>query len=340
MPALRIDATLRHQGLLFSFLAGLVSLASHVLGRLDPRAELLVLGLLILVLGVPHGALDLVLARRLYQLRSAKQRVAFVLAYLFLAALVVALWIHSPGLFLAVFLLISAVHFSGDPAEGTPLLARVLYGGAIMVLPTAQHASEVEGLLSLLVGNEPAMLLVGGLRPLAFAWLFGLVVAAALRLRSDPTTGLELLAVALLATAAPPLLAFTVFFCLMHGVRHVLRTVAHGGAARGVLLEGFGPMVAVLALASSAWMLSDGVPLDARILRPLFVGLAALTVPHMLVVERIRLAGWAPPRFSKNERTVRATTTSALGNGRRGRLRAVKEPFPENSISEENREPD
>jgi len=41
---------------------------------------------------------------------------------------------------------------------------------------------------------------------------------------------------------------------------------------------------------ASAWLRQ--VPVEARVVQIVFVGLAALTVPHMALVERVRFSGW------------------------------------------------
>lgn len=56
------------------------------------------------------------------------------------------------------------------------------------------------------------------------------------------------------------------------------------------------PMTITVAGVAIAWWLSDGTPLDLRLTQILFVGLAALTVPHMILVERVRFTGWVMGR--------------------------------------------
>jgi hypothetical protein len=56
------------------------------------------------------------------------------------------------------------------------------------------------------------------------------------------------------------------------------------------------PMLLTVAGVAIAWWLSEGKPLDMRLVQVLFVSLAALTVPHMMVVERVRLTGWVMGR--------------------------------------------
>ena len=134
----------RVQGLVFSLSAVFLTAASLVLGRLDERIELVVVASLIVVLGVPHGALDTLFAHRLYGIRTIGGLLGFGAIYLFLSGLVVGLWLLQPALFLAGFLIISAVHFSGDPPPGTPWPARALYGGAILVFPALLHSEDVD----------------------------------------------------------------------------------------------------------------------------------------------------------------------------------------------------
>jgi beta-carotene 15,15'-dioxygenase len=285
---------LRIQGLVFSIMAISVSIASLFLERLDQQIEFIVLAVLIIALGVPHGALDTIFARQLYGVHTAKGWLGFVVLYLILAALVVGLWLLAPFLFLAGFLVISITHFSGDPREGTPMPLRILYGGAIIILPTLLHADEVTRIFLFLVNNDAAQRMVWWLHGLALPWALGVFVAAAYHVQKEWLTSVEIACVGLLAVLAPPLVAFTVFFCAMHSARHIMRTFDYSGKSSVYLLiaAALGPMSAIMLISLGAWFVFRDTPLDARIIQIIFIGLAALTVPHMALVEQVRISGW------------------------------------------------
>ncbi|UDL93079.1 Brp/Blh family beta-carotene 15,15'-dioxygenase [Lichenihabitans sp. PAMC28606] len=289
---------LRIQGVLFCIGSLLLIPLAMNLYRLEPQVQLLVMAAVIILLGVPHGALDTVFAQRAYRMSHVGSWATFVVLYFVPVVAVVVLWTVAPLLFLVGFLLISIFHFSGDPAPDTPFLVRLLYGGAIVVLPTLWHADDVTTLFSLLVGSEAAVTMVAILSPLAWPWLVGLGIASLVALRRDGVAAGELAAVTLLATLAPPLPAFTIFFCGMHSARHILRTVYYVGAEhwRVLLLAGGLPIIGIIGMFAVALLLPSVVAIDARVIRIVFVGLAALTVPHMAIVERIRFAGWTPRR--------------------------------------------
>ena len=147
-----LSATIRVQGAIFSLIAWMLVLGSAFFPSADSRTELLVSAFLILFLGVPHGALDTLYARPLYRLKTFGAWIVFGAAYAGLAALVVVLWAMMPLVFLLGFLLVSAFHFSGDPVEGTPVVFRALYGGAIIVFPALIHDKQVTELFSFLAG--------------------------------------------------------------------------------------------------------------------------------------------------------------------------------------------
>ena len=96
----------------------------------------------------------------------------------------------------------------------------------------------------------------------------------------------------------------------MHSARHILRTRDYASAGTlGPLLRIAGwPMLATVAGVAIAWWLSDGKPLDMRLSQLLFVGLAALTVPHMIVVERVRFTGWMLGRSTSRSTNLQGAT--------------------------------
>ncbi|MEZ7847394.1 MAG: Brp/Blh family beta-carotene 15,15'-monooxygenase [Polaromonas sp.] len=296
---------LRRQGLWFSILALATGLLSVVFVPLDPQVELLLAGLCIVLLGVPHGALDPIFAQALPQIKNRTAWAVFVLAYLLLAALVVALWWYAPTTFLFGFLAVSVLHFSGDLAAGANFLTRFFYGGAAIVLPAGLHAAELDRLFSLLTGPNSAGLVVAVLQIMVWPWLAalgGLIVHSA---RRDTLLALEVLAVSVLTFTASPLLGFTIFFCCMHSPRHILRTKIYAGMTlQRLAVVAVLPMLAVLLMAAGGWYLLPDLPVDERIIQFMFVALAALTVPHMVLVERVRFSGWPskPPKASAGMR--------------------------------------
>jgi Brp/Blh family beta-carotene 15,15'-monooxygenase len=283
----------RWQGLFFSVTALLVALASLPIGTTDGPVVLLLLVGLIVVLGVPHGAFDPLFAQRLHALSGLRGWCLFTLAYLLPAALVVLLWQTAPGYFLGGFLLLSLMHFSGDPEVGSGGFFRFLYGGLVIVLPALLHVDEVARLFGMLADPVAAATLAGWLHLAAWPWLLATFFAVLSSLRRRWQAALEMLAVAVLAIAASPLVAFTIFFCGMHGARHFLRTLAYAGpgaAGRGLRFAVLPMMAVALMFVVALWIWRD-VALEERLVRLIFIGLAALTVPHMALIERVRFGG-------------------------------------------------
>lgn len=310
---------LRIQGALYCVVALSVALLAPFLGRLEEKSELLLVALLITLLGVPHGALDTLLAYESFRLKTLSRWLAFGVAYFVPASLVVWLWATFPSVFLVGFLVISLIHFSGDPQDAVekseifttptgygrcrskrqvPLAARVLYGGAVLILPTLLHETEVARLFSWLVGTAAAAPVIVWVHRLAWPWLLAGAVAGWKCWKLDCLGGLEILATLALAVAAPPLIAFTVFFCAMHSARHILRMVGLSAQSspRFLALASLAPtLLFMLLLGVGRWWLREFV-LEAQVVQLLFVGLAAVTLPHMILVEPLRLRGWQKSR--------------------------------------------
>jgi Brp/Blh family beta-carotene 15,15'-monooxygenase len=292
---------LRRQGIAFSLLTCIVLLLLIVFPVWNSSVETAVLATLIFFLGLPHGALDVIFAKRLYSLVSLGQWAVFCVAYVALAAAVVGFWWIFPAAFLTAFLLMSAFHFSGDLDRGTSLFLRFWYAGSMLIFPAWFHEADVARLFSALVAGNFSMQLAYVLQAMALPWCVGLGITLMFQFRINWVTGLEVLSVSLLAIAAPPLLSFTVFFCVMHSARHALRTQAYAVNMPWVdlLKKATAPMAACALAGVLLWPTLAGLTFETAVVRILFVALAALTVPHMVLIERVRLAGWQDSKSSK-----------------------------------------
>ncbi len=288
-----MSAVIRTQGIAFSAGAWLLILAHTLFLKGDSQAELLVLALVILFLGVPHGALDTLYVRHFFRMHSYWTWAVFAVAYVGLAAMVVSVWVTMPLIFLVGFLAVSAFHFAGDPVVHTPPIFRGIYGGAVIVFPALLHVQEVTALFSMLAGAEAAAISADALHWIAFPWLLATLLVAARHAKKNWVTSLEMLSVSALAIVASPLLAFSMYFCGMHGLRHILRTreLAEHQSFRHLFQTAMPPFLLTLTGAAAGWYFLKDASLDTRVMQLVFVSLAALTVPHMMLVDRSRFMG-------------------------------------------------
>lgn len=279
---------MRTQGLIFSLVALLLVALSTQFSFGFSIPLLLGLSLIILLLGVPHGALDPIFAQQIFGVKGLLGWSLFAMFYLGLAGGVVLFWYVFPTLWLVGFLLISVWHFSADLAPGTLWLARLSYGSAIIVLPVFRFSNELTRLFSFLIETSASVALVAALQVLLVPIVVLVALSAALVMRTDRLTALELLSVSALMLLVPPLPAFTLYFCLMHGARHILRTKQYMDQVTvksmfGVILL---PMLGTLMLMLLGWFFVVGQSLEQGVVKLVFVGLAALTAPHMCLVQR------------------------------------------------------
>lgn len=285
---------IRIQGIVFIIIAILLTLISFKFDRLEPLSELKYLSILIFILGVPHGALDTLFAKQEYNVKTLKEWVSFGIVYIIISGLILCLWYLSSIVFFLGFLLISGIHFAVDLNNGTPWFSRILYGGAIIILPALFHSHELTYLFGFFIEEHTASFLCSTLNLMAGPWLIALIFATIHQVRIDILSGLEIAAVGLIAVILPPLTAFTIFFCCMHSTRHILRMVTYSKMSFVDLLKSMTiPMILLLAIALIFWGFSQEIRHEGSLLQFIFVGLAALTVPHMMLVARVGILNLA-----------------------------------------------
>ena len=292
--AMPVQKLIKIQGIVFSILAFVVSLMSLFLTHFDEKISLIILAVFIVMLGVPHGSLDTLFAKELFNLGQLKKWSKFILIYSMIAALVVAFWWLLPTLFLILFLTLSIIHFSDDLIAGTPKLSRILYGGIIIFLPALLYTDELTRLYGYLIDIQHAKWLVTACHYMAFPWLLGLVVVIYQLCRSNIVSSLETAAVVVLAIFTPPLLAFTIYFCAMHSARHLIRSsqFLKNTSKKTMLASLIIPTIVVFGVGYMVWKHMNVSSIDAGLIKIVFVTLAALTVPHMMLLEKSGFSNW------------------------------------------------
>lgn len=280
----------------------------------------IVLMVLVALTGIPHGAVDHVVAADLYGLTSSwSDQAKFYGVYLALMAAYGVFWLISPVASLALFLGLTVYHFGQAdlaywdvPAPGHVLLY-ASRGVLLIGLPIVAFPELVDPIFVAIADVQVSAW--PGVTTAPTALLSALVAQHAVVLLlmqrwgtpawSD--VGRELFNTAVLAAlliTAHPLVGFAVYFGLWHSLGHILEILRffqrHG---RQATLGHFYRKAALFTLISFSglgglYLVNEAFGAQEQMIALLFILISVLTLPHMLIVEamyqRQRPAGPRP----------------------------------------------
>lgn len=286
----------------------LVSLLALPFGGM-PIALQVLLALVALAVGIPHGAVDhLITVPRL----TSPRMVFFLAGYLIAVGLAIWAILSANLLGFQLVVLMSAIHFGlGDAAfvaeldKRQPAHARkfpkaaflVASGFTPVVIPLVS-TSSTEALTAV---NPNLVGWAGGLAPAIFAGMVAvnLVAIGWMLLAKRIQEAVDLALLLTLVLIAPPLVAFAFYFGLWHALRHTGRVSLelkssqlrhNAGDWKGAFGKAFLAGVPALAivLAFTIYLgLTQGFNISQELLWYLLVVVWALTVPHMALTLRL-----------------------------------------------------
>ena len=261
--------------------------------------------LLILSIGISHGSLDNVKGRKLFQIFEIKKFYIFYLAYIFIAIIVIILWILIPYVSLIIFLMVASYHFGKEDTQFLIIensyynqFLFLLKGCLIIVAPMYFHFDETISIFKLLlIENENFynfLDLIESKKILLYCIILSTLANILLFTKNFElkkfTIFLDYFSIIIINYYFSPLVAFTIYFCFLHSVRHSISLMSE--LDRDDLGNGFKifvkkalPLTIITAIfcAIGLYLLNNTYNFESSILKIIFIGLASLTFPHILL---------------------------------------------------------
>jgi len=247
---------------------------------------------LISTIGVTHGALDNLKGYKLLKIYGIKKNYVFYLAYITLSFFTIFFWILFPMSTLALFLFVASYHFGKEDSSFGKFKKMKLNGllfflkGSIVILaPLIFHTDETLKIFEIL-GVQ--------LKITNTDILFSLIALSLLSNffinNNAKFSLLDWITILILNITFSPLVAFTIYFCFLHSVRHSLSLIYE--LNKNSFKRGFRDfikkalpltMLTGIIYLFAASLLVNTYSLDNAILKVIFIGLASLTFPHILL---------------------------------------------------------
>ena len=288
---------------IFFFLSNIISIIIYKYINLNISS--LYCLVLILTFGISHGALDHIKGDRLLKIFGIKQSYIFYLVYVIFSLLIIYLWLALPTLILIIFLVIASYHFGKEDTQflinDKSYATRSLYflkGLLIILAPIYFHFDETVAIFKLLfVENEnfySSLNFVEKYNVIQIGIVLSIFASVFLFFKEFEikkfSIFLDFCSIIILNYYLSPLVAFTIYFCFLHSIRHTISLaveINENNLYEGLIIfiKKALPLTFLTAFLGviSLYLLNIIYNLDSAILKIIFIGLASLTFPHILL---------------------------------------------------------
>ena len=253
---------------------------------------------LILSLGISHGALDHIKGKKLLRILNYNSTIIFYIFYILIGLIIILLWLLFPKILLFVFLIVASFHFGKEDSEFVNYkpnqeLIYFFKGSLVVTAPLLFHKNETLEIFAnlnfdisqnLLISNEFLYLFI------LISFFANILISFNKQIDIKSLLIMDFVSILLLNYFLSPILAFTIYFCFLHSVRHSFKlsnelnkkNFFKGFKAFAIKALPLTILTAVLFLISLLF-LNNYYFLDSAVSKVIFIGLASLTFPHILL---------------------------------------------------------
>ena len=247
---------------------------------------------LILTIGVSHGSLDHLKGYKILKIYKIQYKFLFYLIYILISLMVILFWIFFPFIVLSFFLFIASYHFGKEDSSFLEVRKQnftnfyfFLKGSLVVLAPLWANPEETVKIFEIL--NVELKFFNNDI---IFSFI-GISILSNLFISKNAIFGLlDSFSIIVLNVVFSPLVAFTLYFCFLHSIRHTLSLVEEIDGKNftsgvGSFIKKALPLTLMTAIifVASVYILKNYYILDDAILKVIFIGLASLTFPHILL---------------------------------------------------------
>ena len=252
---------------------------------------------LILTIGISHGSLDHIKGKKLIKYFGYKSMGIFYLSYSLIGAVIILIWLIFPKSLLFLFLIIAAFHFGKEDSEFVNQrknfeLIYFLKGSLIITSPLFFHKEETLTIFetlnfyisnNLIISNEILFIFI------LLSLISGIILSLNKSIEAKSLLLMDYLSILILNYFLNPIIAFTIYFCFLHSIRHSISLIRelNKNLKKGltVFIKKAFPLtiLTILGYVVSISILNNYNEFNETIYRVIFIGLASLTFPHILL---------------------------------------------------------